>query len=57
LAAEDLAEGLTLGHGFSWRGRRADVEEVARMRRERFRGFGSCSFDEPVDGLRGLGLL
>jgi hypothetical protein len=57
LAAEDLAEGLTLGHGLSWGGRRAAAGEIAAMRRERFRSFGSCSFDEPVDGLRALGLL
>lgn len=57
LAAEDVAEGLTLGHVFSWRGRRAAGDEVAPMRRERFRSFGSCSFDEPVEGLRSLGLL
>jgi hypothetical protein len=57
LAAEDLAEGLALGHVFSWHGRTAAAEEVARMRRHAFRGFGSCSFDEPVDDLRELGLL
>lgn len=57
LADEDLAQGLTLGHVLSWGGRRADGAEVARMRRERFRGFGSCSFDEPVEGLHALGYL
>jgi hypothetical protein len=29
----------------------------AREARERFRGFGSCSFSEPVEDLRALGLL
>jgi len=30
---------------------------TARQARELFRGFGSCSFTEPVDDLTGLGLL
>jgi len=42
---------------FRWRDRVASPEEVATMRRERFVSFGSCSFDEPVDELRALGLL
>ncbi len=43
--------------GFAWEGRDAGAVDAARMRRERFRGFGSCSFSEPVDELRGLGIL
>jgi hypothetical protein len=42
---------------FRWRGRTAGAEELARMRRELFAGFGSCSFDEPVDELKALGIL
>jgi hypothetical protein len=42
---------------FSWRERTAPVEAVARARRERVISFGSCSFDEPRDDLRALGLL
>ena len=42
---------------FRWRGREAGPEELARVRRELFSGIGSCSFDEPVDELRALGIL
>ena len=43
--------------GFGWRGRIAGYDEVARVRRERLRSIGSCSFFEPVDALAGLGAL
>ena len=43
--------------GFDSRGRRAGAEELARVRREVFVGFGSCSVAEPVADLRALGLL
>jgi hypothetical protein len=42
---------------FRWRGRAAGAEELARVRSELFAGFGSCSFDEPVEELRALGIL
>jgi hypothetical protein len=42
---------------FRWRGRSAGPEELARVRDELFAGFGSCSFDEPVDELKALGIL
>jgi hypothetical protein len=42
---------------FRWRGRAAGPEELARVRRELFAGIGSCSFDEPVEELRKLGIL
>lgn len=44
-------------HSFRWRGRSAGPEELARIREELFAGFGSCSFDEPVDELKALGIL
>ncbi len=40
-----------------WRGRWLAEAEVGRTRRELAVGFGSCSFVEPVDELRALGLL
>ena len=43
--------------GFSWRGRSAAAAEVARVRRDLFVGFGSCSAQEPADDLRALGFL
>jgi hypothetical protein len=42
---------------FSWRGQGRDADGVARVRRELFASFGSCSVQEPVDGLRELGIL
>ena len=42
---------------FTWRGRRADATQARAVRRGLFVGFGSCSFDEPVDELRALGFL
>ncbi len=42
---------------FAWSGLEADTAAITRMRRERFRSFGSCSFAESVDGLRALAIL
>lgn len=54
LAAEDFE--LT-AERFAWRGREAGPEKLARVRRELFAGFGSCSFFEPVEELRALAIL
>ena len=40
-----------------WNGREAGAEELARVRREQLAAVGSCSFFEPVDDLRQLGVL
>jgi hypothetical protein len=40
-----------------WRDWRASTADVARARREFAHSFGSCSFDEPVNDLRALGLM
>jgi hypothetical protein len=42
---------------FGWRGRESGPDELARVRRELFVAFGSCSVAEPVEDLRALGLL
>ncbi|MEX2645404.1 MAG: hypothetical protein WD249_04000 [Gaiellaceae bacterium] len=42
---------------FRWGDRVAGPEELARVRDELFAGFGTCSFDEPVDELQALGIL
>lgn len=39
-----------------WRGLTAGVEEIARVRSELFVSFGSCSAQEPIDGLAPFGL-
>lgn len=43
--------------GLDWRGRRAPLDAVRRSRRAVAASFGSCSFAEPVAGLRAMGLL
>ena len=54
LAAQDV----TLDAGaLRWGDRAADAAEVARVRRELFTGFGSCSVAEPVEDLQALGIL
>ncbi len=40
-----------------WRARSASAAEVEKARRTLATGFGSCSFDEPRQGLRDLGFL
>lgn len=40
-----------------WRDREAGAEELARVRREQLVAVGSCSFFDPVDDLRELGVL
>ena len=42
---------------FGWRGRESGPDELARVRRELFVAFGSCSVAEPVEDLRALDLL
>ena len=40
-----------------WRGDTVGIEEIVRVRRELFVSFGSCSAQEPIDGLAALRLL
>ena len=40
-----------------WDGREAGPEELERVRREQLVAVGSCSFFEPVDDLKELGIL
>lgn len=46
----------TNGQSLEWNGRSFTADDAKRMR-ELFIAFGSCSFLEPLDGLRALGLL
>jgi hypothetical protein len=43
--------------GFSWREWRVDVDGITASRRTAVTSFGSCSFTEPRDDLRRMGLL
>jgi hypothetical protein len=53
-----LSEAVELrADGLRWRDRVAGADELARVRREQLVAVGSCSFFEPVDDLRQLGVL
>ena len=41
----------------SWRGKTVSRTEISAVRHHGALSFGSCSFQEPVDDLRSLGLL
>jgi len=56
LAEEDSAAFRLNETHFMWRDRDAAPIEILNAR-ELFVGFGSCSFFEPVDELKALGLL
>ena len=64
LAAVVFADEAALGdhveideRALRWSGRDAGPDELERARREGLVAIGSCSFSEPVDDLRGLGVL
>jgi hypothetical protein len=54
---EDAGSFVFTDDGLRWRNHRASVEEIEFARRSAVMSFGSCSFDEPRDDLRALGLL
>jgi hypothetical protein len=56
LEDEDLRSFSFTDDFFAWRGWKIDTERL-QYRRKFVRSFGSCSFDEPRDDLRTLGLL
>lgn len=43
--------------GATWRRHTIDVVSLARVREAFALGFGSCSFDEPIDDLKRLGMI
>jgi hypothetical protein len=56
--AATLSEGVRLEpDGLRWRDRSAGPAELERIRREQLVAVGSCSFAEPVDDLKELGVL
>jgi hypothetical protein len=58
LVGEEDPRAFTLDdEAFTARGHRADAATIAAARRDLFVAYGSCSFSEPVDDLRALGLL
>lgn len=57
LADEEPASFTFAGGRLAWRDCAADAAEVARLRETALVSFGSCSFDEPREDLRRLGVL
>jgi len=57
LEARDPADLAFDADGAVWRTHRLTPIDLARARREGVTSFGSCSFEEPVEELRRLGLL
>ena len=57
LAEEDPSAFRASAETFTWRDHSADTDQIARIRADLFVGFGSCSAQEPIDGLVELGLL
>lgn len=58
IIADDDPAGFELDDaGLRWRGLLANTEEIRVARQQFVTTFGSCSFDEPRDGLRALGLI
>lgn len=56
LEARDASEFKFTDEGVRWRGRFVESAELARVREAFALSYGSCSFDEPIDDLRRLGL-
>ena len=56
LADEDPESFAVSAESFRWRERAAGAREIAQAR-ELFVSFGSCSAQEPIDGLQALGML
>ena len=57
LEERDAAAFALDAEAFAWRDRSADAPALAAVRRELFVSIGSCSFTEPIDELRALGML
>lgn len=57
LADEDPAAFSFTADGLAWRGLTAPTRAITALRAGALLAFGSCSFDEPRDDLRALGLL
>jgi hypothetical protein len=54
---EDAGDFIFTDDGLRWHNHVASVTEIELARRTAATSFGSCSFDEPRDDLRALGLL
>lgn len=58
LLQEKAASAIVLGDdAVTWREHRFEAGHIAEVRKSLFHSIGSCSFDEPIEDLRGLGWL
>ncbi len=57
LKDEDVSHFVFSGSEFTWNGLSASSAQIERARSIGAQSFGSCSFDEPREDLRSLGLL
>ena len=57
LEDEEASHFVFTDEAFRWKDLSVPVDAIARARRDRVVSFGSCSFDEPREDLRALGLL
>ncbi len=57
LEEEDASQFAFDEIGFGWKQHHVLIDEIIAARREFVTSFGSCSFDEPRDDLRAMGLL
>lgn len=57
LACEDGERLQFTQDGLSWDGRHVSTADLAAVREQAFVSYGSCSFAEPTDDLRAMGLI
>lgn len=57
LGTETISDFDFTAQGLSWKNKVLDLLTLESTRQHCFRSFGSCSFQEPVDDLRALGLI
>jgi hypothetical protein len=57
ILAETDPNAFRFGEGAQWRDWSVDAYRIREVRRQFAHSLGSCSFDEPVEGLQALGLL
>jgi hypothetical protein len=57
VAEEDAAAFAFDDTTFAWRDQRVELDAIARIRRDAFVSYGSCSLSEPIEDLTALGML
>jgi hypothetical protein len=57
LRDENVGHFHFMNESFSWKNKMISLSEMKRLRQNKVISFGSCSFTEPVEGLRSLGFF